>query len=880
MQYSEEWKSLFPISLVNSPPLLVSDTSLGPLFFNPVPETVNTVLSSSSQGVCPMLLPPPHVSLSRFIESSTMYDDSGAVLRTTCNAIASSFGPQHCSSGSRRLSQNRIEPLRCPNDWVIVFYPTGSNSDTVGFLVLTVKDSNVGIVDFGSNDGVFTCSIQFGHQIVKLAACGLHDFDDVGELDSMGCIGFLVACSMYGAHWFSVRIGGRSPNFKKPVLEYIGCKLFKSCAVVHVCWNPHLLSECVILLESGELFLFDVESSCFKGKRMSIEWNKSAGDGWFSCEFSWHPRILIVANLTAVFLIDFRFGKGQPCCLLQTQMLGMYNVSEEERLVALSKPGNEGFYFTVASTHSLLLCDVRKPLMPVLRWAHNLHKPCYISVLPLSQLRSHPLNETYAGASEMGYAVILGSFWYNEFSLFCYGRPTSAATQSFSSKISNFSDSFYAWEHPSELRLSGHSCGCGSCLLKEELVKDDLPEWIKWQHKKEVVLGFFMLDKDLSSSLLGSVEHGGFTLVRLMSSGKIETQQYHASWKMARTAYHEIPPLSKDSLLCHMGDEKYKFTKRFKYVKLEYLFGHLNDNLTRVLFSKFNNSPVAECENKCSNDFSEFMSEKLKSFGCAPPILHLSTSDIFSDVNMPSSLYEIVSRLMWISLPMSSLEMAFSQYRSGALEFPSIPDQSQAPPFFLKSPSHNLNIRRRKNSCGIQFVGPVVPLHVLLVLYEISRYGHSFITQLNDYSPETLIARKCKPVMCLARELGISKDQDKEKTVSLGDDKDDSWVDSSNPSSLYLYEPSAFSTIDSPCLDGEDSQDSLQERKTFISKVTKLNSLEDSEAPKLFDGLCPVKLKFHSDDQAFVGEELKAYQFLKKQFSDWQHGFLPCQELF
>ncbi|KAH9612055.1 hypothetical protein KSS87_001064, partial [Heliosperma pusillum] len=599
------------------------------------------------------------------------------------------------------------------------------------------------------------------------------------------------------------------------------------------------------------------------------------------CEFSWHPRILIVANLEAVFLIDFRFGKGQPCCLLRPQMLGMYDVSEEEeRLVVFSKAGNEGFYFTVASTHWLLLCDVRKPLMPVLRWSHNLHKPCYISVLSLSELRSHPLNETYAVASEMGYAVILGSFWYNEFSLFCYGRPTSAATQSFSPKISKFSDSLYAWEHPSELRLSGHCCGCGSCLLKEEFMKDDLLEWIKWQHKKELVLGFFMLDNDLSSSLLGSVEHGGFTLVRLMSSGKIETEQFQASWKMARTAYHETPPLSKDSLLCHMGDEKYKFTKRFKYVKLEYLFGHLNGNLTRLLFSKFKNSPVIGCENKCSNDFRQFMSEKLKSFGCAPPISHLSTSDIFSDVNMPTSLYEIVSRLMWISLPMSSLEMAFSPYRNVALEFSSIPDQSQAPPFFLKSPSHQFNKRRRKITPGIEFFGPVVPLHALLVLNEISRNGHSFITQLNDYSPETLIARKFQPVMCLAKELGISKERDNEHTVSLGDDMDDGWVDSSNPSSLFLYEPSAFSTNDLPFPVGEDSQNSLQERKTFISKVTKLDSLEDSKAPKLFGGLCPLELKFHSDDQAFVGEELKAHQFLKKQFSDWQQGFLPRQKLF
>ncbi|KAK9683316.1 hypothetical protein RND81_10G131500 [Saponaria officinalis] len=566
-------------------------------------------------------------------------------------------------------------------------------------------------------------------------------------------------------------------------------------------------------------------------------------------------------------------------------MLGMYDTGERDQLVAFSKAGNEGFFFTVASMHWLLLCDVRKPLMPVLRWVHNLHRPYYMTVLPLSELRSHPLNDKHVESSDVGYAVILGSFWNNEFSLFCYGRPASATTRSFSAKISKFSDSFYAWDHPSELCLSGHCCGCGSCLLKEEFLKDDLPEWIEWQQKKEVLLGFFLLDTNLSSSLPSPGEHGGFTLVRLMSSGKLETQQYCASWKMSRpvsTAYHEIAPHSKDSLLCHMGDEKYKFTKRFRYVKLEYLFSHLNNDLTRLLFTKFKNANVIGCENKCSNEFCDFMTEKLKSFGCAPPISHLSTSDIFSDVNIPFSLYEIVSRLMWISLPMSSLEMAFPPFRNVALEFPNIPDQNQAPPFFLKTPSNHVNKRSNKNTHGGDFVGPVIPLHALLVLNEISRNGYSFITQVNDYSPETSIALKCKPVACLAKELGLSKENEKGLAVSLGDNKDDAWADSSNPSnssSLFMYEPSAFSN-EFPSLDGVDSGNFLQERETLISKVAKSKFVNDGKTSKLFDGLCPVELKFNSDYQAFDDEELNSFQFLKKQFDQWQHGFLPCQKLF
>ncbi|KAK9735498.1 hypothetical protein RND81_04G209400 [Saponaria officinalis] len=266
MQFSGEWKSLFPISLVHTPPLLVSDPSPGPLFLSPVRESVTTVFTFPSQ-FRHLLLPPPHVSLPRFIENATLYD-SAAVLHTTSNSIASSFGPQHYIYDSRDF-QNRLEPLRCPNDWVLVFFPTGSNFDCVGLVVLNVRDSSVGVVDFGSYDSVFTSSVKFDHRIIRLSACRLIDCG-VDDLDKTDFVGFLVACTMYGAHWFGVRLSGFGSRREKPVLEYLGGKLFKSCAVAYACWNPHLPGECVILLENGALFLFDMETSCFRGKRMSV----------------------------------------------------------------------------------------------------------------------------------------------------------------------------------------------------------------------------------------------------------------------------------------------------------------------------------------------------------------------------------------------------------------------------------------------------------------------------------------------------------------------------------------------------------------------------------------------------------------------------------
>ena len=103
--------------------------------------------------------------------------------------------------------------------------------------------------------------------------------------------------------------------------------------------------------------------------------------------------------------------------------------------------------------------------------------------------------------------------------------------------------------------------------MREEILKDDLPEWIDWQHKKELALGFVILNKDLLAMLLESNEYGGFTLIRLMSSGKLESRSYCASWKLKEL--HTKRFHFKDNSLSIMDYEEYKFPRRFKYVKLD-----------------------------------------------------------------------------------------------------------------------------------------------------------------------------------------------------------------------------------------------------------------------------------------------------------------------
>ena len=54
------------------------------------------------------------------------------------------------------------------------------------------------------------------------------------------CVGFLLACNMYAANWFSVHKSGNPLDSKNPAaLVFMDSKKFKTSMVAHACWNPH-----------------------------------------------------------------------------------------------------------------------------------------------------------------------------------------------------------------------------------------------------------------------------------------------------------------------------------------------------------------------------------------------------------------------------------------------------------------------------------------------------------------------------------------------------------------------------------------------------------------------------------------------------------------
>ncbi|XP_057422806.1 uncharacterized protein LOC130716820 [Lotus japonicus] len=878
MEFSEEWKTLFPIGASTVSPLLLSDSNAtGPLFFNPIPHSLTFLLSSTSP--LPPLHLPPHLLPSRFLASS----DPSSILPSSASSIASLFASDNENCNASFFLRNRVHLLRYPDrPNAVVLFPTGANDENIGFFMVYAEDSEVQF-QVDSEGHVFQTDTGPKHRILRISVTPVDDFG-LGESGSTGksspVIGYVMTSTLYSVNWFVVK---HNLVLERPSVFYLGGRVFKNCPV-HACWSPHILEESLVLLESGELFLFDLESrgfgTDFKGTRLRVPWGDSVVSEkmvWLSCEFSWHPRILIVARSDAVFLVDLRLKECSVTCLVKIEMLRMYAPAEKEQFLALSRAGPDNFYFAVASSSLLLLCDVRKPLMPVLQWLHGIDGPCYINVLSLSMLRSHSKEDTFKLASDSGFCIILGSFWNCEFNMFCYGSSLPFQKGSIASKLSKISTTFRAWELPFEINVSCRECHCGSCLLRDELSKDALPEWIDWQLKKEIVLGFGILSNDLASLLCEPDEHGGFTLIRLMSSGKFELQRYQASWAVARNIEHchEQGSCLDRQLLYPMNDEKYKFPKIFHYLKLDYLYAYANGSLTQNLYTKLKKTDMnARDKEPFCAEVHELLCEKLNACGFGQSRLCPAITNVFKDVKLPTSFHEVALRRLWADLPLELLQLAFLSYsecrkvtgnsqNSLALEFLAVPALPQLPPFSLRKSSSHSND---------DIVGPVIPFPVLLVLHEFHN-GYSD-SERGQFSLEAEIDLKYNEVMQVAREISVSASSTHmdDHAVSLADDGEDTRVGSSKSKCVYC--PVAFNFSAANIVPGNSVyRDSNYD--TFIFHVSESKPCEQTESvgQEIFDDLCPVELRFDAPVKKFESQDLKAYNLLKRQMSKWQENF-------
>lgn len=761
-------------------------------------------------------------------------------------------------------------------------------------MVISAKGSRFDVLS-DEEDAVFTVVNRLNGRICRILVNPVEEFYLGFQGNSLVNFGYLLAVTMYSVHWFSVKVSKASESTTKPVVSYLGFKLFKTGSVVGACWSPHLPEESVVLLQSGDLFMFDVNDRESKGKRLRVSWtdddlSSSRNCKWLGVEFSWHPRILIVARLDAVFLVDFRCDNRNVSLLAKIDTLNLYTPVEKELFCAFCKVGSDGFHFALASDSLLVLCDVRRPLMPVLQWAHGLDKPSYIDSFRLSELRSNSRDNTYEWANESGFGIILGSFSNCEFSLFCYGPSLPGQGGPFASEISRIFKSLYAWELPSGLLLSGCDCQCGSCLVREEFSKDALPLWIDWQQKKDIVLGFGILDSNLSAVFHEADEFGGFTLIRLMSSGKLEVQRFCASWdpiKKFEPAHGASLLHFENNLPCCTGGRDYRFRRTFKYLKFDYLSAHLGGNLTELMDSKMRNSfDGLQQEGSFSIEFHEILCEKLNICGFSQFRTSPDISLVFGDISLPLSVREVALKRIWACLPIELLQLAFSSYteilevfsgQKASLEFSVVPDLPQLPPFFLRKHFCRSNKWSQKFQRDDAIVGPVLPLPILVTLYELQN-GSPDSQEVGKFSSEEELNIRCDEVMQVAIEMAVSDSaamSHNDCAVSLADDRDDLWVDSQKSKPFISYNPTAF---ECSMRDYNHVFKDVRFSK-LISKVPERPSFPkdkaDSIAPDLYDDLCPIALKYDDCIANITPPELKIFNVLKRQFSRWQDGFSP-----
>ncbi|XP_010487748.1 PREDICTED: uncharacterized protein LOC104765691 [Camelina sativa] len=847
MEITDEWGRK---TCISSP--------VGPYFSNP---SDSELLFSSPSLSPPILSTVPHLTPARFLSvSGVPPSDSSAIVSASFNI------PSPHDDTARVLSYNRLQFLPFPTkNSVLVFFPTGTNLDRIGFLLLSVGDSG-GLQVMGSNGGdVFVATERLFSRILKILVQPVSVFV-ADKCTSSNELGYVLVYSLYSIHWFSVKY---DESQGKPVLRNLGCKQFKRCMIVSASWSPHLTGECLVLLENGEVFLFDLnQSHCrLRGSKLKVSWEghgRSAAvnrRNWLGCDFGWTFGIYLVARSDVVFAITRSSEDCSVRCLLQVESM---NMAGTEEFVGFAKAGSDSFRFILASQSYVFLCDPRSGV-PLLKWQHDVERPCFIDAYRLSELGLGTVESTTS-------CVIIGSFWNAQSQMFCYGPSPSVVKDPCS---------LYVWELPHNLLLPAGKCLCGDCVFREGMMKESLLEWIDWQKKSVLVLGFGVLNKYLP--LESSDQSSGFTLIRLTSSGKLEAVKFCASALKSLEVAHKDSACKPDEVnLLYLPDEdEYKLPRRFKYLDLKYLSAHTKGKLAGFIDSKMKTKSSGLQKNKSfSLNCHEELCKKLKICGFGRDRSSSSVTAVFENISSPTSVFDIALRETWSSLPIEILLLAFSNYsefedvlvdkKKPSLEFLAVPEFPQLPPFLVRKPSRRSSKWSKKEQPSVELVGPVLPLPVLTTLHE---FRNGCLNSEQEFSPEAEFSNRCNQISKVTRELANSGQED-ETTISLGDDRDDDmWLNSDSQK-----EKKAFISY-RPITKTTDSDRQQKELTTFVSRVRRCKEADIDDGGttglELFDNLSPVEICFENRKVNF---DTKALLTSKTLLSQWQQRSSSYQE--
>ncbi|CAA6657946.1 unnamed protein product [Spirodela intermedia] len=664
-----------------------------------------------------------------------------------------------------------------------------------------------------------------GHRIIDISVVPLDPPDDGWDTAAAAATAFaqghLLATTLYSAP--SGSHGRRS---------------FLS-RVVDACWNPHLPEECVVLLDDGDFYWMRPNSGC------AVRIRSPGGDcgRWLRCEFGGKPWLLFVASSVAVTMVDLRSRNGSgrstlariedPCSYMEVHSM------VKDQFIAFSRASGDDFLFSVATEHHLFVYDSRQPLIPVLRWNHGLNHPCYVAVHPLRELRP---SEQFRWASESGFAVIAGSFCNSEFSVFCCGPKEQGDSNR--SRILTL----YAWELPSDLCVLDRRCSSVDALVNEEFLKEELPAGSDRWLSEELVVGFSILPEAAFSVPSKLEDPGGFSLLRLLSSGRLELQQYC----FIKNLQFPLVPWN--------GNEDAPVT-RHDFLNFKFLSAYLTGNLSKTMIMEMQNPGAELMKSKLAIDDRGLQEIIDREFCRTSP----SVLDCITDVGIPSSIHEVASRRALCSLQRNLLHLAFSRFsdlfterKHSTIEFPEV---SSSPSFFLRKPLGRTSKGHLRVLPADRLVGPVLPLPVLLSLQRMEDDG--YVNNEEEEEEEDLMATQCSMILDrVFPEISIASSQ---------------VLQEENP--FQVHEPRA-------CLPGEtrsfakEQGETHQEHQEFSSAAMKDDKFSifvwlqpGPETLGMSADLAPVKLDFDPPGIRLSHNERKIFSSLKRQFSRWQSSW-------
>ncbi|XP_024516662.1 uncharacterized protein LOC9662778 [Selaginella moellendorffii] len=511
-------------------------TDLGPLLFDSVGEPQTLLATGCRLHLFDHPIPP--------LEMQSRYAEEDASIGYAPDSLLDGLVQEDTAAkvamihDSNSVFGNRLECMQCQDGKLQLAFPIGEDFSSIGSILcerdpagrlcpLKKQDDEPDVELFG---GVrMSVSPTLGHPIRQLSAMKISNSSKDESI--------LVARTQHQVHVTNIQREEDRICFGSPsATTYFH-------GVSHVVCSPYIEGELATVLESGEVYVYDVHSTkkstnnlranflvhatmveaatadrtgAAKVPKAVLAEIRNLRRSWWRVEYGWHPKLLVIANAEEIVLSDLRHGNS-------TTLLATVGNSkdycrpgrcEQDRFVAIVRPEERGYHFAAATMERIMLFDIRRPRLPLLKWEHSMQDdyPGYLSMHPLSWLRPERNNDA-------GRVILAASFRSGDVRAFCYG-PQALSTEVVSGAIPRFreiEEAYCAWDLPSKMFTS--------CPRKVSMVAlyDSL----------STGMGDSCIES-LSGVVVLPGAKTGFSLLQLTGAGDILSQPYIASKTLKR----------------------------------------------------------------------------------------------------------------------------------------------------------------------------------------------------------------------------------------------------------------------------------------------------------------------------------------------------------